>query len=236
MQEQHHKWFSPWVSRDMEMLVFGDRGYPVIVFPTTAGQYYEARNWHLIDSVAWYVDQGLVQIFCPDGMNQESWYNKEIHPADKVRTHNAYENVILNDIVHKVRHNTGAGKVAVAGCSFGGYQAANFAWRNPGLVSHMLSMSGAFDIRSFLNGHYDQNAYFNNPEDYMPNNGDRRIWDMDIVLGCGTEDICRKDSENMSTILSAKGINHWLDIREGNHDWPLWRDMFPHYLSRINFG
>lgn len=236
MQEQHIKWYSPWVSRDIEMLVFGDRGYPVIIFPTTAGQYYEARNWHLIDSMAWFVDQGLVQIFCPDGMNQESWYNKGIHPADKVKTHNAYENVILHDIVHRVRHNTGTGKVVVAGCSFGGYQAANFAWRNPWLVSHMFSMSGAFNIRSFLNGYYDQNAYFNNPEDYMPDNGDPHLWNMDIVLGCGTEDICRADSENMSKILSSKSINHWLDIRNGVHDWPLWRDMFPHYISRINFG
>jgi esterase/lipase superfamily enzyme len=36
----------------------------------------------------------------------------------------------------------------------------------------------------------------------------------------------------MSGILHNKGIRHWLDIRpNGTHDWPIWRDMFPHYIS-----
>ncbi len=48
-------------------------------------------------------------------------------------------------------------KVAVAGPSFGGFQAANFAFRHPGKVSHLMSMSGSFDIRSFLDGYYDDN-------------------------------------------------------------------------------
>jgi esterase/lipase superfamily enzyme len=237
MNEQHIKWYSPWASREMEMLVFGTKGYPLIIFPTTAGQYYEARNFLLVESIRWYIEQGLVQVFCPDGMNQESWYNKSIHPADKVRTHNAYENVILHDIVEKVRWNTGTGKVAVAGCSFGGFQAANFAFRHPGLVSHMFSLSGAFDIRSFMNGYYDQNTYFNNPIDFLPGMNDGNLWAMDIVLGTGEHDICRGDSEQLSGILHAKNVNHWLDIRPNAvHDWPLWRDQLPHYLSRINFN
>jgi esterase/lipase superfamily enzyme len=237
MQEHYNKWYSQWISRDFQMLVFGDRGYPLIIFPTTAGEYYEARNFKLVESIRWYVEQGLVQVFCIDGMNQESWYNKSIHPADKVRTHNAYENVILHDVVEKVRWNTGTGKVAVAGCSFGGYQAANFAFRHPGLVSHMFSLSGAFDIRSFMNGYYDQNTYFNNPIDFLPNLNDGNLWNMDIVLGAGEHDICRADSENLSGILASKNVNHWLDIRPGAvHDWPLWREQMPHYLSRINFN
>ena len=31
-------------------------------------------------------------------------------------------------------------------------------------------------------------------------------------------------------------VHHWLDIRQDRqHDWPVWREMFPHYLSRIKF-
>ena len=38
----------------------------------------------------------------------------------------------------------------------------------------------------------------------------------------------------MSKILDAKGIDHWFDVRgQQKHDWPLWREMFPHYLSLI---
>ena len=233
MKEELIKWHSKWVSRDLEMLVFGHAGVPVIIFPTTAGMYYEARDFLLIESVKWFVEQGLVKIYCPDGMNQESWYNKKIRPVDKIRTHIAYENAILNDLVHKVKNDTPSGKVVVAGCSFGGYQAANFAFRHPDLVSHLFCMSGAYDIKSFLDGYYDEDAYFNNPVDYLPNNNTAELWQMDIVLGAGEEDICRKDNDQLSQILNKKNINHWLDIRPGVHDWPLWRDMFPHYLSRL---
>jgi esterase/lipase superfamily enzyme len=38
----------------------------------------------------------------------------------------------------------------------------------------------------------------------------------------------------MSSLLAAKNIGHWLDIRHGrNHDWPVWKEMFPHYLSLL---
>ena len=30
-------------------------------------------------------------------------------------------------------------------------------------------MSGAFDIHQFLDGYYDDDCYFNNPPDFIPN-------------------------------------------------------------------
>gem|GEM_PF-5174059 len=72
----------------------------------------------------------------------------------------------------------------------------------------------------------------------MPNLGDPwyldQIGQMGIVLGTGEWDFCRDDNIRLSHILNSKGIAHWLDVRNGTgHDWPWWRDMFPHYLSRI---
>ena len=38
----------------------------------------------------------------------------------------------------------------------------------------------------------------------------------------------------MSGILNQKGIRHRLDVTPwGDHDWPVWRDQFPRYLSLI---
>ncbi|RMG22308.1 MAG: abhydrolase domain-containing 18 [Bacteroidetes bacterium] len=236
MKETYHQWYSQYISREFRMLEFGHAGFPLILFPTSMGHYYENKDFKLIESARWFIEQGLVHIYCPDGMDKESWYNKSIHPADRVRTHNAYENVILYDIVHKVRHHTGVGKVAVAGCSFGGYHATNFAFRHPELVAYLFNMSAAYDIRSFMDGYYDDNVYFNNPVDFLPNAQHPDFYHMGIILGVGEHDICRAANEHLSGILSAKGINHWLDIRPGHHDWPLWREMFPHYLSKINFN
>ena len=33
-------------------------------------------------------------------------------------------------------------------------------------------MSGSYDVRSYLQGHYDDNVYFNNPVDYLSNLND----------------------------------------------------------------
>jgi esterase/lipase superfamily enzyme len=95
-------------------------------------------------------------------------------------------------------------------------------------------MSGVFDIRPFVNGYYDDNVYFNNTMDYMANANDPELWKMGIVLGTAEHDICRPDNENMSSLLARKDMRHWLDIRSNaTHDWPVWRAMFPHYLSLL---
>ena len=41
MHQESHKWYSPSLDRDMELLVFGHAGVPVIVFPTSMGKYFE---------------------------------------------------------------------------------------------------------------------------------------------------------------------------------------------------
>lgn len=237
LKESYIKWYSRYISRDFEALVFGHAGFPLILFPTSMGRFYENKDFGLIESARWFIEQGLVKIYCPDGMDKQSWYNYGIHPSDRVKTHNAYENVILYDIVQHVRNDTPTGKVALAGCSFGGYHAANFAFRHPGLVAYLFTMGAAFDIRSRVFGYYDSNVYYNNPVDFLPNASDPNLYNMGIVLGTGEYDICKDANLHMSHLLGSKGISHWLDLRPGaNHDWPVWRQMFPHYLSRINFG
>lgn len=232
MKEQHHKWYSPNLGKDIEMSVFGHSGYPVIIFPTTMGRFYEAKDFKLIESAKWFVEQGMVTLYCPDSVNELSWYNKGIHPAEKVKNHIWYDKAIMEELVERVRWNTPAGKVAVAGCSFGGYHAANFAFRHPEVVSHMISMSGAFSITSFMDGYYDDNVYFNNPVDFLNNADNPALWNMKIILGTSEWDICRPSNQELSGILNKKNITHWYDERGWQeHDWPLWREMFPHYLS-----
>ncbi len=234
MKEQYHKWYSQTLSRDIEMLVYGHAGYPVIIFPTTMGRYYESKDFGLIESARWFVEQGLIQLYCPDSIDKDSWYNKSIHPADRVRNHTWYDKFLIDELVNGIRIEKSIPKVAVAGASFGGYHAANFAFKHPESVSHMFSMSGAFDIKMFMDGHYDDNVFFNNPVDFLPGTNHPDLWNMNIVLGVGEWDICLDANKHMSHLLNSKGINHWYDERKwAEHDWPIWRDMFPHYLSLI---
>lgn len=238
MNEQHVRWYTRHLSRDFDMLVFGHAGYPVILFPTSLGRYYQNKDFGLVGAVAPLVDAGQIRLYCPDGIDGESWYNKSIHPADRVRTHLAYERVILHDVVPRAQREAGRHDVGVAGASFGGYHAVNFALRHPDLVGHCFSLSGAFDINPFLDGYHDDNCYFNNPVEYLPNLHDPWFLDqlrrMGLVLGTGDWDMCRDRNLHLSRLLHAKGIPHFLDDRKWcGHDWNYWRDMFPHYLSLI---
>ena len=234
LDEEYHKWHSPVIGRDFEMLVFGKGGYPVILFPTSRGTYYQNKDQGLIETARWFLENGKVKIYCPDSLDAETWYDKSVSPAERARRHTFYDRLILEEVVSRAMHETGHERIAVAGCSFGGYHSANFAFRHPGITGYCFSMSGVFDIRSFTDGYYDDNVYFNNPVDFIPGDSDAALWQMGIVLGTAEYDICRGQNEWMSRLLAAKSIPHWLDIRAGrDHDWPVWKEMFPHYLSML---
>ncbi|MGX5817014.1 esterase family protein [Chitinophaga lutea] len=234
MTENYHKWHSAATGRDFEMLSFGDGGMPLLLFPTSMGRYYEPKDRGLIDAIGWFVRQGRVKVYCPDGMDIHSWFNKQAAPNERTAVHLQYDKLLFEEVLPLIAKETGQERIAVAGCSFGGYHAANFAFRHPERVSYLFSMSGLFDIRSRLDGHYDDDVYFNNPMDYMPDNAHPDLWRMGIVLGAAGHDICRAQNEQFSGILQQKQIQHWLDIRPNTvHDWPVWREMLPHYLSLL---
>jgi len=234
IQEEYHKWHSPAINRDFEMLIFGHSGYPVILFPTSKGSYYQAKDQGLIETARWFLENGKVKIYCPDSLDASSWYNKSVPPGERAWQHALYDRLLLEEIAPRAGQETGHDRIAVAGCSFGGYHAANFAFRHPALTAYCFSMSGVFDIRSFVDGHYDDNIYFNNPVDFIPDATDPALWKMGIVLGTADRDICKGQNEWMSRLLTAKTISHWLDIRpDRDHDWPVWKEMFPHYLSLL---
>ena len=236
MKEDYFKWYSSNLNRETQMLVFGHSGYPVVLFPTSMGSFHENKDMGLIESARWYLEQGLIQIYCPDSIDKDSFYNKQIHPVHRIENHDWYDKMICHEVVEKVRHNTPTGKVVMAGCSFGGYHAANFAFRHPGYVSHLFSMSGIFKIKNYLEGFHNDTVFYHSPHDYLEGLNDYELWNMDIVLGTSNWDICFDANLKMSKLLADKNMPYWLDTRQNKlHDWPLWKEMFPHYLSRIKF-
>jgi esterase/lipase superfamily enzyme len=231
MNREYHKWYSPRLGRDMELLVFGHAGTPVLVFPTSMGRFYDYENRQMLDPVAYKYDNGQLQAFCVDSVDSESWYNKFVHPRERAARHQQYDAYVLEEVLPFIRSRNASPLLATTGCSFGGYHAVNFALRHPDRVTHTISMGGAFDVHQFLNGHYDDNCYFNCPPDFLPNMTDPWYLDryrrMQIVLATGETDICLEENVRLARILAAKGIPHTLDVW-GNgtgHDWPWWRQM-----------
>src|ERR1700719_596773 len=51
MNREYHKWYSPRLGRDMELLVFGHAGLPVLVFPTSGGRFYEFEDRGMVGAL-----------------------------------------------------------------------------------------------------------------------------------------------------------------------------------------
>jgi esterase/lipase superfamily enzyme len=237
MNREFLKGYSQELQRDMDMLVFGHAGTPIIVFPTSMGKFFEYEDRGMIGALASKIERGELQLFCPDGIDSESWYNKGAHPRYRVLRHLQYERYILHEVVPFIKwKNPHPQQLAVTGCSFGGYHAANFAFKHPDVVAHCVSMSGSFDIHQFLDGYYDDDCYFNCPMDYLQGTSDdwflSRYRQMKIVLGSSDWDMCLDQNVKLSGLLNAKAVPHWLDIFNDNskHDWPLWQRMAVKYF------
>lgn len=236
MNREYLKGYSQELNRDMELLVFGHSGVPLLVFPTSMGKFYEYEDRGMIGKLAPKIERGEIQVYCPDAVDLESWYNKGVHPRVRVTRHLQYERYLLYELLPYIRSRNQAGQIATTGCSFGGYHALNFALKHPDVVSHCVSMSGAFDIHQFLDGYYDDDCYFNCPPDYLPNMNDEwflsRYRQMKIVLATGEWDMCMDQNIKMSNIMNAKNIPNWLDIWGDRtfHDWPWWLRMAEKYF------
>jgi esterase/lipase superfamily enzyme len=231
MRREYHNWFSHRLGRNMELLAYGHAGQAVLVFPTSRARFYEYENSGMVGALWQKIEAGHLHVFCVDSVDSESWYNRSIHPHDRVLRHNAYESYVLFEVVPLIKGLSGQGQICTHGCSLGAYHALNFSLRHPDVARRCVALSGAYDMKPFMDGYYDNDFYFNNPVDYVPNINDAWFLDhyrqLDIVLGVGDHDICLGENFRMAEILGRKGIPHWLDIWTGGerHDWPLWQRM-----------
>jgi esterase/lipase superfamily enzyme len=219
----------------MDLLIFGHDGPPMLVFPTSMGAFYEYEDRGMVGAVADKLSSGRLRLVCVSSVDGESWYARRAHPRHRILRHLQYEDYILNDVVPLVRHLTWRETLGVTGCSFGAYHAVSFALRHPYLFTWSVTMGGAFDIRQFLDGYFDEDCYFLNPPSFLPGLRDPYYLDQyrrnKFVFVTGDHDICRGANESFSGVLSSKGIPHSLHVwNQSHHDWPDWRPMASAYL------
>jgi esterase/lipase superfamily enzyme len=236
MHREHHRWHSPALDRDMELLVFGHGGARVLAFPTSTGRYYDWEDRGLVRSLGGHLERGGLQLFCVDSVDSESWYASQRPPAERARRHGQYDRYLAQEVLPFTRRHNDNPFLIVTGASFGGYHAVNFGLRYPGQVHRILSMSGLCDVRRFTDGWYDDTVYFNNPCDYIANEHDSTRLDalrrIDIILAVGRDDPLRESNERLSGLLWDQGIWHALRIWDGHaHDWPVWEKMLHLYIG-----
>ncbi|MDX2042710.1 MAG: alpha/beta hydrolase-fold protein [Acidobacteriota bacterium] len=238
-------WYSGRLFQEMPLVAYGHYGPPILMLPTAAADYLEYERFYLIDSVKHWLENGKAKAYSINSVNRLALLNNKASAPEKIEWLNRYDSYIVNEVLPLIRQDCGGeAKPIVAGISLGAYLAANTFFRHPDLFGGVIALSGSYDIRSYMDGYYNESVYFHNPVDYLSQMNDNyhlpilQNGDKKIVLFSGQGAYEAPDrSRALSNILNSKGIPHWLDVwgHDVNHDWPWWRKAMPYYFGKL-FG
>jgi esterase/lipase superfamily enzyme len=242
MERRTTSWYSPNLNMEMPLVAYGNGGQTLLMLPTAAADYLEYERFYLVDAIKPLIEAGRVRAYSINSVNRWSLLNEQMPSNLKAELLTRYDRYITEEVLPLIRNENGEdARPITTGASLGAFLAANEYFKHPDLFRGVIAMSGSYDIRSYLKGHYDDNVYFNNPADYLSGLNDdhylpilRQADSIYILSGQGSyED--PKRSQQLSDILTAKGIPHTLDLwgPDVNHDWPWWRKMLPHVLGKI---
>ena len=235
-KRDYHRWHSPALGRDMELLVFGHAGARVLVFPTSLGKFYEWEDQGMVAALGEHLQNGWIQLFCLDSIDAESWYARHKHPAERAARHVQYERYVLDEVVPLSWQINQTPFLVATGASFGAYHAVNLAFRYPQVVNRVIGLSGLYDVKQILRGYEDATVYPHDPSHYMIHESDparlEALRRMNIILAVGQTDPNLQDNKHLSDVLWSKGIWHAFRLWDGwAHDWPWWRQMIRLYIG-----
>jgi esterase/lipase superfamily enzyme len=238
--------YSPAVNAEGNMVVYGHYGRPLLAFPTEDGTALDYEQRGMIESVSDLIEAGRVKVYAVASFDSISWNAKDIPLEERARRHSLYEDWILNQVVPWIRDDCGGGAIDImtTGPSFGGYHAANFAFKHPHIFPLAICQSGVYDIEKVGWGERGDHFYFNNPMYYVSNlEGDhleylRGRLSFLLMAGQGQwEDTtgALESTKQFAKLLESKGIRHELDLwgHDVPHDWPSWRAQLAHHLHRF---
>ncbi|UOG74367.1 alpha/beta hydrolase-fold protein [Hymenobacter tibetensis] len=242
MRREYHEWESPALGRPMQMLVFGETGARVLLFPTRKARFYDYENWGVIEALQAKVESGFLQLYCVDSIDAESLYSLDKPPVERIQRHLQYEQYILDEVLPMSEATNPNAFLIAAGCSMGAFHAVNLSFRHPNRFGKVVGMSGRYDLTQAMasfpdlfQGYVDENVYLNTPNRFIPNLEDdsylAQLRNLEITLAIGTEDAFLQDNLFLNQQLQQKGVDSQLHVWEGEaHNPVAWRHMVDLYL------
>ncbi len=241
MERRITSWYSQNLGMEMPLVAYGHSGYPLLMFPTAAADFLEYERFYLLDSIKHHIEAGRLRAYSVNSVNRYSLLNQQASPHIKGELLTRYDRYITDEVMPLISNDAGGERPLTTGASLGAYLAANTYFRHPDIMRGVIAMSGSYDVRTWFDGYFDENVYFNNPVQYLENLNDdfflprlQRADAIVILSGQGAYEAPER-SRQLSGILHWKGIPHHLDIwgHDVDHDWPWWRKMLPYWLDRL---
>jgi esterase/lipase superfamily enzyme len=242
LKREYHKWHSPALDREMELLVFGEGGTRLLVFPSRKERFFEFEDRGMLHSVRKPVEAGMIQIICVDSIDEESLYCFEKTPEERIERHLQFERYILNEVLPFSAQMNPRTPLIAHGCSFGAYHAAAIALRHPEHFRRVLAFSGRYDLtlyaahfHSLFEGFYSEELREIIPCHFVPRLTDEQrlaaLREVRFTFVVGDEDPFFANNVELCRALSEKKIRNELHAWCGNaHRFRYWRQMIRIYL------
>jgi esterase/lipase superfamily enzyme len=130
------------LGREMEMLHFGHRGYPLICLPTSNGRFFDLEDRGIIASLGHHLEQGYLQAFCVETLDWETLFNRELDVPQRRDRWLLLEQHWVEELIPYAKAEAQNDFLVVAGFSLGATHAVNLTCRHPGLVRRCLALGG----------------------------------------------------------------------------------------------
>ena len=162
--------YSEKLDRYMDLVVYGEGGYPVIVFPTQDSPCTNWEDFGLIETIEDYIGSGTLQLFCVSNVDRDSWSAVDRDKTERADLVEAYYRYVSDELCPLVHELSGSSeRPLLAGCSMGATHAVVFALRRPDLFQGCIALSGVYDAKYFFDGWMNETLYASSPVDFLPN-------------------------------------------------------------------
>lgn len=236
--------YSEKLDRYMDLVVYGEGGYPVIVFPTQDSPCTNWEDFGLIETIEDYIGSGTLQLFCVSNVDRDSWSAVDRDKTERADLVEAYYRYVSDELCPLVHELSGSPeRPLLAGCSMGATHAVVFALRRPDLFQGCIALSGVYDAKYFFDGWMNETLYASSPVDFLPNMAaDHPYVDLynkrQLVLCVGRgawEDEGVSTQHVLDDAFRRLGVGAWCDFwgTDVNHDWPWWKKQIRYFLPIV---
>jgi esterase/lipase superfamily enzyme len=236
------RWHSPHVGQTMGVARWGHHGKPVLFFPTGGGDFLDTERFLMVRALQPLLDAGRIKLYAVDSVDRWGWANRDNAPREKSALQVRYDEYLVQELFPFVREDCGGTpqKFAVAGASLGAYHAVNSGSKHPEQIDLAIGMSGTYQMNRRMNQQWNEDWYFNAPDQFLPNLGETEaqlamLRQSLFVLALGVHYENPAYTDVMADTFSRRGIPHRV-VRWGGHsghDWPTWRTMLPLFLDKL---
>ena len=166
MQREEITQYSQALDREMNMMVYGHGGIPLLCFPTQDSMCRNYEDFGMTDHLAGFIDSGRIQLFVVDTVDRESWSCREGIPEWRAARQEQYFHYITDEAVPLIRGRNPE-TPAVTGFSMGANHAVITFLRRPDLFRGVIALSGVYDADYFFDGWMNPVLYENAPERFL---------------------------------------------------------------------